>query len=98
MFLQFNDNTRDRGLFYQALTVVLEIALNDELEFEHYYKNLSRMFGEEKMLAAVGSVNGDVRFYGLTETSMHLEGIGRYQRLITSCQKLHGWRAANVGR
>ncbi|WP_457808914.1 OsmC domain/YcaO domain-containing protein [Kushneria sp. EE4] len=98
MFLQFNDNTRDRGLFYQALTAVLEIALDDELEFDDYYKNLSRMFGEEKILAAVGSVNGDVRFYGLTETNMNLEGIDRHQRLITSYQKLHAWRAANAGR
>lgn len=42
------------------------------------------MFGVEKMLAAVGAVNGDVRFYGLTETNMNLEGIERHQRLITS--------------
>ncbi|SPJ32826.1 hypothetical protein KSP9073_00827 [Kushneria phyllosphaerae] len=98
MFLQFNDNTRDRGLFYQALTAVLEIAIDDELEFEDYYKNLSRMFGEEKILAAVGSVNGDVRFYGLTETGMQLEGIDRHQRLITSYQKLHAWRVANAKR
>ncbi|WP_299260621.1 OsmC domain/YcaO domain-containing protein [uncultured Kushneria sp.] len=97
MFLQFNDNTRDRGLFYQALTAVLEIAIDDELEFEDYYRNLSRMFGEEKILAAVGSVNGDVRFYGLFDTSMNLEGIDRHQRLITSYQKLHAWRAAKAG-
>lgn len=72
MFLQFNDNTRDRSLFYQALTAVLEIALDDELEFKDYYKNLSRMFGEEKIHSTVGSVNGDVCFYGLTETGIHL--------------------------
>ncbi|RKR07574.1 ribosomal protein S12 methylthiotransferase accessory factor [Kushneria sinocarnis] len=96
MFLQFNDNTRDRGLFYQALTAVLEIAIDDELAFEDYHRNLVRMFGEEKINAAVGSVNGDVRFYGLTPTSMELEGIDRHQRLITSYQKLHAWRAANV--
>ncbi|MCM5704560.1 OsmC domain/YcaO domain-containing protein [Larsenimonas salina] len=97
MFLQFNDNTRDRGLFYQALTAVLEILLDDELEFEDYHRNLVRMFGEEKINAAVGSINGDVRFYGLTETNMNLEGIDRHQRLITSYQKLHAWRAAKAG-
>ncbi|MCM2972587.1 OsmC domain/YcaO domain-containing protein [Larsenimonas suaedae] len=96
MFLQFNDNTRDRGLFYQALTAVLEILLDDELEFEDYHRNLVRMFGEEKINAAVGSINGDVRFYGLTETNMNLDGIDRHQRLITSYQKLHAWRAAKA--
>lgn len=98
MFLQFNDNTRDRGLFYQALTAVLEIALDDDLAFEDYQHNLMRMFGEEKVLAAVGSVNGDVRFYGLTETSMNLDGIDRHQRLMTSYQKLHAWRGENAER
>ncbi len=30
-FLQFNDNTVERGLFYQALNVVLEVELDEEL-------------------------------------------------------------------
>ncbi|MFC0337897.1 hypothetical protein [Kushneria avicenniae] len=89
MFLQYNHITCDRGLFYQALTAVLEIALDDELEFEDYYRNLSRMFGEEKILAAVGSAYGDVRFYGLTETGMNLDGLDRHQRLFTSYKRLY---------
>ena len=80
----------------RVVTAVLEIALDDELEFKDYYKNLSRMFGEEKIHSTVGSVNGDVRFYGLTETNMNLDGIDRHQRLITSYQKLHAWRAAKA--
>jgi ribosomal protein S12 methylthiotransferase accessory factor len=31
-FLQYNDNTVERGLFYQALNVVLEVMLDDDLE------------------------------------------------------------------
>ena len=34
------------------------------------------------MLTAVGSVDGDVRFYGLTETNMTLDGIDRHQPAI----------------
>jgi ribosomal protein S12 methylthiotransferase accessory factor len=30
-----------------------------------------------------------VRFYGLTPTSMKLEGLDRHQRLIDSYKKLH---------
>ncbi|MFX5760867.1 OsmC domain/YcaO domain-containing protein, partial [Acinetobacter baumannii] len=30
-FLQYNDNSVERGLFYQALNVVLEVELDDEL-------------------------------------------------------------------
>ncbi len=97
MFLQFNDNTVARGLFYQAVLAVLEITLDDELELDDYLYNLRRMFGEATMDAVVGSVNGSVRFHGLTPTSMKLEGIDRHQRLIESYQKLHAARAARAG-
>ncbi|MEY3409354.1 MAG: hypothetical protein RIS02_1081, partial [Pseudomonadota bacterium] len=33
--------------------------------------------------------NGSVRFFGLTPTSMKLEGLDRHHRLIDSVRKLH---------
>jgi len=92
-FLQYNNNTVERGLFYQALNCVLEVALDEELELEDYLHNFTRMFGEERLNAAVGSVEGSVRFYGLTETSMKLEGLDRHLKLIDSYKKLHAARA-----
>jgi len=92
-FLQYNENTLDRGLFYQALNVVLEVELDDEMELADYEANFRRMFGDERMDAVLGSVNGSVRFYGLTPTSMKLEGLDRHQRLIDSYRKLHAARA-----
>lgn len=88
-FLQFNDNTVERGLFYQAVNAVLEVALDEELELEHFIHNFNRMFGEEVMNNVVGSVNGEIRFFGLTKTSMMLEGIEPHLRLIESYKKLH---------
>jgi ribosomal protein S12 methylthiotransferase accessory factor len=38
-------------------------------------------------------VDGSVRFYGLTPTSMALEGLDRHHRLIDSYKKLHAARA-----
>ncbi|MBU3847231.1 MAG: OsmC domain/YcaO domain-containing protein [Candidatus Acinetobacter avistercoris] len=92
-YLQYNTNTVERGLFYQCLNVVLEVTLDDEMELEDYSANFSRMFGHERMAAALGSVEGSIRFYGLTETSMQLEGLDRHLRLIDSYKKLHGARA-----
>ncbi|MDX5977134.1 OsmC domain/YcaO domain-containing protein [Vreelandella alkaliphila] len=97
MFLQYNDNTVERGLFYQAVNAVLEIVLDDELELEDYLHNFQRMFGEATMAAVVGSVSGEVRFHGLTPTNMQLEGLERHQRLIESYKKLHAARAAKAG-
>ncbi|MDE2440944.1 MAG: OsmC domain/YcaO domain-containing protein, partial [Betaproteobacteria bacterium] len=92
-YLQYNENTVERGLFYQALNVVLEVLLDDDLELEDYEANFRRMFGDPRMDAALGSVDGSVRFFGLTPTSMNLEGLDRHQRLIDSYKKLHGARA-----
>lgn len=92
-FLQYNDNTVERGLFYQALNVVLEVLLDGDLELEDYVVNFRRMFGNPRMDAVLGSVDGSVRFFGLTPTSMKLEGLDRHQRLIDSYNKLHTTRA-----
>jgi ribosomal protein S12 methylthiotransferase accessory factor len=92
-FLQYNENTVERGLFYQALNVVLQVMLDDELELDDYLVNFRRMFGNPRMDAVLGSVDGSVRFFGLTPTSMKLEGLDRHQRLIDSYKKLHRSRA-----
>jgi ribosomal protein S12 methylthiotransferase accessory factor len=92
-YLQYNENTVERGLFYQALNVVLEVLLDDDLELDDYVVNFRRMFGNQRMDAALGSVDGSVRFFGLTPTSMKLEGLDRHQRLIDSYKKLHMARA-----
>ena len=88
-FLQYNDNTVERRLFYQALNVVLEVELDDELELDDYLVNFRRMYGDARMDAVLGSMDGSVRFHGLTPTSMKLEGLDRHQRLIDSFKKLH---------
>lgn len=98
-FLQYNDNTVERKLFYQALNAVLEILLDDDLELENYIVNFRRMYGDERMDAVVGSVDGVVRFYGLIPTNMKLDGLDRHHRLIDSYKKLHAARvkAAALG-
>jgi ribosomal protein S12 methylthiotransferase accessory factor len=88
-FLQYNDNTVERGLFYQAIHAVLEVTIDEEMALQDYISNFNRMFGEENMKQVVGSVFGDVRFYGLTPTSMQLEGLDKHHRLIESYKKLH---------
>lgn len=92
-FLQYNDNTVERKLFYQALNAVLETVLNEDLTIEDYEANLRRMFGNERMDVVLGSVNGQVRFYGLTPTSIGLEGLDRHHRLLDSYKKLHTARS-----
>ena len=97
-FLQYNDNTVERRLFYQALNVVLEVELDDDMDLEDYEVNFRRMFGDARMDAVLGSVEGTVRFHGLTPTNMQLEGLDRHARLIDSYKKLHAARAKAAAR
>ncbi len=96
-FLQFNDNTVERELFYQAMAAALEVALDDEMELDDYEPNFRRMFGDERMDAVIGSLQGSVRFHGLTPTNMQLEGIDKHLRLLDSFKKLHTARAKFAG-
>ena len=92
-FLQYNDNTVERKLFYQAMSAVLQVHLDSDLALENYEHNFRRMFGNDRMDAVIGSVIGSVRFFGLTPTSMKLEGLDRHHRLMDSYKKLHAGRA-----
>ena len=73
--------------------MVLDVELDDDLELEDYEANFRRMFGNPRMDAVIGSVQGSVRFFGLTPTSMKLEGLDRHHRLLDSYKKLHAARA-----
>ena len=96
VFLQYNENTVERGLFYQAVHAVLEIALDEDAEYEFYQASLDRMFGVDVMKEVVGTVNGEIKFPGLTKTSMKLEGLDRHLKLMESYKKLHQVRAASL--
>ena len=97
-FLQYNDNTVERGLFYQALRVSLYIMLNEDLELENYLSNFRRMFGNVQMDAVIGSIEGSLRFFGLAPTNMSLEGLDRHQRLMDSYKKLHKARSLSKNK
>ena len=97
-FLQYNDNTVERKLFYQALNAVLEILLDESMELDDYNINFRRMFGDQRMDAVIGSVNGSIRFYGLTPTNIRLEGLERHHRMIDSYRKLHAARSKAMAR
>ena len=95
LFLQYNDNVPARRRFYQVLDIVLDITLREDLEIQNFIPNLIRMYGEELLSQAALSVSGEIRFFGLTPTSMKLDGIDKHLRLIESYEKLQGMRSRN---
>jgi ribosomal protein S12 methylthiotransferase accessory factor len=95
-FLQYNDNTVDRGLFYRALSAALEVELSEDMEQGDYQRNFGRMFGDQRMAQVYGAISGEIRFPGLEPVGMELEGLDRHQRLLQSYKKLHSWRASQA--
>ncbi len=95
-FLQYNDNTVERELFYLAVQAVLEVELDDALDLAHFIHSFRRMYGAATMDRVVGMVSGTMKFDGLTATSMRLEGIDKHLRLIESYKKLHWARSEAV--
>ena len=73
--------------------MALEVLLDNDLALDDYSVNFRRMFSEARMDAVMGSIDGSIRFFGLTPTSMKLEGLDRHHRLIDSYKKLHKARA-----
>ena len=80
-----------------ALPDMPPAVLDEALALGEHLVNFSRMFGEVRMEAAVGSADGSVRFFGLTPESMQLEDLDRHQRLLDSYRKLHAARARHTG-
>ena len=89
MFMTFNDNSPERRKFYQALNALLDIELDEEFEAVDYIPNMTKMFGPEVMKNALGSISGEIKFYGLPKTNLQLEGLTKHLRLIESYKKLH---------
>jgi len=91
-FLQYNDNVPARRRFYQALNVVLDITMREDLELKNYTHSLTRMYGEEMVNNVTASVSGKLRFFGLLPTNMKLDGIEKHLKLIRSYEKLQDAR------
>jgi ribosomal protein S12 methylthiotransferase accessory factor len=89
MLLTFSDNSVERKAFYRALNTILEITIDESLEISHFLVNLTKMFGEKLVNDVVATVKGDLNFYGLSKTSMKLEGLEKHIQLIKSYEKLH---------
>ena len=87
-FLQFNDNSSERKLFYQALAAILHIEVSEQLSVDDYKSNLSKMFGHKLVQEVVEVARGELRFHGLEPLGPELSGLDKHERLIDSYKKL----------
>jgi ribosomal protein S12 methylthiotransferase accessory factor len=88
MFVTFNDYSVERRRFYQVMNTMLDIELDDRYEYGQYQDALCRMYGESLVNEVRDSLEGKIRFNGLTQTDMNLKGLEKHQKLIESYIKL----------
>lgn len=96
IFFTFNDNSKERKQYYNALNTLLDISLDEELSVQDYIPTMTKMFGEETLRNALETISGEVRFFGLTETDMTLKGLDKHLKLIESYQKLQVAKKASI--
>lgn len=95
MLLTFNDNLPERVGFFRALNTILHIVTNEELSIEEFSPTLSKLFEKRCLNAALKSVHGEVRFYGLEATDKNFKGLEKHRRMIESYKKLWNWRCSS---
>lgn len=97
-FINFNEASFERKKYFQALDTILDIKISEEeLNVNNYIPNMEKLFGKEIVANAMDTVEGKIKFFGLTKTNMNLEGIIKHQKLIESYHKLQKAKRGNYG-
>lgn len=87
MYLTFNEFLPDRKNYYQALNPFLDIQIDNKNQ-EDYIPTMVKMYGKDLINTVTGTIQGNIRFYGLSKTDMNLSGLEKHQKLIASYEKL----------
>jgi ribosomal protein S12 methylthiotransferase accessory factor len=95
LFFTFNDSTPQRRKFYQLLNALLDIKL-ESLKLSHFQESLEKMYGEDLLKLAQQTIDGQVRFPGLTPTDNNLKGLEKHLKLIESYEKLLAKRRRSI--
>ncbi|GAL08165.1 hypothetical protein JCM19237_219 [Photobacterium aphoticum] len=88
----------ERARFFRCLVTSLKLALDEERDPAQYKAVFERMFGAETVAAAWGSIEGSVRFYGLTAGDLSMASFPAHQKLMASYHKLQAAKRAHAAK
>ncbi|MCQ1057453.1 YcaO-like family protein [Photobacterium sp. ZSDE20] len=93
----FNASTysADRTNFFRCLVDSLKLALDEEHDPATLKADFERTFGAEVVAAAWGSIEGSVRFHGLTAGDLTMRQFPTHQQLLQSYHKLQAAKKQN---
>lgn len=86
--------SKERMHFFRCLVASLKLALDEEHDPAQHKPEFERMYGVETVAAAWGSIEGTVRFHGLTSGDLTMSQFPAHQKLLASYHKLQAAKKA----
>ncbi|MCW8933074.1 MAG: 30S ribosomal protein S12 methylthiotransferase accessory factor YcaO [Gammaproteobacteria bacterium] len=93
--LEMEQLSEGREKLYRALSVLLEIQLDENRVREMYLDALNNLYGEETIDQCIALIDGQSRYSGLFNAGMELKGLERHQSLLAAYEKLQTAKKAH---
>ena len=77
-----------RAAFYRCLHTLLLLAMEEERDPDQYMDAFRRLYGEQTLEAALASLNGEQRFYGLTAIDDDFTTLPAHRAMLAAYDKL----------
>lgn len=96
--LEMEQLTAGRDKLYRALSVLLEIQLDDDKTREMYHDGLNALYDQETIARCIALIDGQMHYDGLFDAGLELKGLERHQSLLTAYDKLQRAKRENYKR
>ncbi|MGF1759636.1 YcaO-like family protein [Photobacterium sagamiensis] len=85
-----------RTQFFRCVIASLKLALDEDSDPAQVKAEFERKYGAETVAAVWGSIEGTVRFYGLTAGDLTMSQFPAHQKLLASYHKLQVAKKTNI--
>lgn len=80
--------SEQRAAFYRCLHTLLLLAMEEDRDPDQYMDAFRRMYGEQTLEIALASLNGELRFYGLTAIDDDFASLPAHRAMLAAYEKL----------
>ncbi|WP_392439327.1 30S ribosomal protein S12 methylthiotransferase accessory factor YcaO [Edwardsiella piscicida] len=78
----------ERAAFYRCLHTLLLLAMEEQRDPDQYMDAFERMYGANTLETALASLNGDLRFHGLTAVDDAFSALPAHRAMLAAYEKL----------
>lgn len=78
----------ERAAFYRCLHTLLLLAMEEQRDPDQYMEAFARMYGTDILETVLASLNGDLRFHGLTAVDDAFSALPAHRAMLAAYEKL----------